>query len=183
MLVCSGTRWLFWLFNIWPLSTMKFAQKHKRLTKVGLTFCQILNKLAKIAKDFWNFGKAAKLHPIWKVCSNQRHLVSLWLVSLDQDCRIVSRGFNKKGRSSSSNKLTSSSPSFNVPFDDDVFSVASSSSKFVAQNCSLKKFRGWNVKFWEMPRVQIQPGSITINFSQNLNSFFVKTENKRKRNI
>ena len=49
------TRCLYYLFNIWPLTTMNFAQEYKKLTKVGLIFCQIL---AKIAKDCWNFAQS-----------------------------------------------------------------------------------------------------------------------------
>ena len=52
MKVISVTRWLYYLFNIWRLTPIKFAQKYKKLAKVGVIFCQIQNKLAKIANDF-----------------------------------------------------------------------------------------------------------------------------------
>ena len=59
----NGTRWQFYFFNIWPLSTMKFAQKYKKLAKAGLTFCQILNKLAKNSQRLWKLCQSFGISP------------------------------------------------------------------------------------------------------------------------
>ena len=39
----SVTRWLNYLFNIWPFRTMKMCPIVKTFAKVGSQFCQILN--------------------------------------------------------------------------------------------------------------------------------------------
>ena len=59
----SVTRWLYYLFNIWPLKRMKFAQKHKKLSKEGLIFGQIQYELAKIAKDLRRFCQSGEISP------------------------------------------------------------------------------------------------------------------------
>ena len=64
----SVTRWPYYLFNIWPLMTMKFAQKHKIEPKYLGLFGQILCKLAKKAWDVWNFAKVVKFDSIWSRC-------------------------------------------------------------------------------------------------------------------
>ena len=59
------TRWLYYLFDIWPLTAINFAQKYYKLTKVGWLFCHLLNTLTKIAKDFKIIVKVAKFRSIW----------------------------------------------------------------------------------------------------------------------
>ena len=56
--VDSVTRWPYYLeFGV------EFAQKHKILTKVGLIFCQILNKLAKNSQRLLKFCHFGKISP------------------------------------------------------------------------------------------------------------------------
>ena len=43
----SVTRWLDYLYNIWPFRSMKFAQYHQHFTKVGTIFNQNLNEPSK----------------------------------------------------------------------------------------------------------------------------------------
>ena len=59
----SVTRWLYCLFNIWPLTRMKFARKHKKLNKVGLIFCQIQNKLTKTSQRLLKFRHSGDILP------------------------------------------------------------------------------------------------------------------------
>ena len=54
----SVTRWLDYLFNIWPFTTMNVCLIAKVFPKVGSKFCQIYHQ--KIAKDIKNFANVAK---------------------------------------------------------------------------------------------------------------------------
>ena len=54
----SVTRWLGYLFNIWPFTTVKICPIS---TKLGSKFCQLLNEsVIDITKDIENFAKLLK---------------------------------------------------------------------------------------------------------------------------
>ena len=69
----SVTRWLNYLFNIWPFRTMKNWPIVKIFVKVGSQFGHILNILSRNGRIlFFNFPKVAKFRQIWSHCSEKR---------------------------------------------------------------------------------------------------------------
>ena len=55
----SVTRWLDFLFNIWPFAQMKIYKAATKMAKIGL---QILSK-TKITEDSKYFAKVGKILP------------------------------------------------------------------------------------------------------------------------
>ena len=60
---------LFFQYLAYPMTTMKFAQKHKKSAKVGLIFLAKYNmNLLKRAEDFRNLAQMVNFCPIWSHC-------------------------------------------------------------------------------------------------------------------
>ena len=57
-MICSVIRWLDYLFNVWSLATMKFAQRHKKLPKKVQNF-------AEPTQNFQNSRPSVKMVQIW----------------------------------------------------------------------------------------------------------------------
>ena len=63
----SVTRWLHYLFNIWPYAAMKLAQKHNKFASVCSKFCQIQNR------PYNKLPKSFKISPKWRNFAKSGH--------------------------------------------------------------------------------------------------------------
>ena len=64
------TRWLKYVFNIWPFTAKKLCPISQKCTRVGFKFYQIQNKPSKNGQRLIFFAKIAKLQQIWSQCSS-----------------------------------------------------------------------------------------------------------------
>ena len=64
----SVTRWLDYMVDIWPFTTIKFY-KHKKLAKIGFKFCQIPNKNLKICSNTLQMSQNGVFRQIQSHCT------------------------------------------------------------------------------------------------------------------
>ena len=70
--ILSVTRWLDF-FNIWLFATQwRLALKCLKFAKVGSAFCQIRNRLSKIAQRPGNFSQSGQIWSHWRYLNIQR---------------------------------------------------------------------------------------------------------------
>ena len=59
------TKWLYYFFNIWTLTRIKFAQLDKNYPKLVQCFPKYQISSPQMTKDFWNFTTGVKFRQMW----------------------------------------------------------------------------------------------------------------------
>ena len=70
----SVTKWLHYLFNVWPFKPIKFA-KYKKICQSGFKFWSTLTKPSTNCLRFLKNSQVVKFRQIWSPCSRLSRLI------------------------------------------------------------------------------------------------------------